>query len=121
MGNTPSAVPSAAPATHSSKHQSVGKRQRKREELKKSASTSTRTRPDAVIVSAGRTEEKKEEEKKEVAPIPQVPDSSLNQKKANKKNEKDAFVCNWLDRMANQKPYDPQELAVRGADGINPL
>eukprot|EP00796_Vickermania_ingenoplastis_P003592 gene3592-2533_t len=77
--------------------------------------SATKKKKDEVIVSAGRTEERKEVEKKETAKGGEQ-DTKSTQSKTSKKNEKDVFVCNWIDRMEHQKPFDPQELAVNGID-----
>lgn len=117
MGNAPPA-PSYAEVAPSAKHRSVEERQRKRMELnqkRSGAHTSTKKR-DAVIVSAGRVEDKKDLEKKEVVKDPDPDAKAAHTSKSTKKNEKDIFVCNWLDRMEAQKPFDPQELAVDGID-----
>lgn len=114
MGNAPSA---AQPAGGQTKHKSVEQRNKKREEVKqkKPAPVASKKRQDAVIVSAGRVETKKDVPKKEAAKAAE-PESKAADSHKGKKNEKEAFVCNWIDRMDNQRPFDPQELAVNGVD-----
>lgn len=117
MGNAPSA-PSPQEGGYVSKHRTVEERQRQRMESnnRRPGVNVASKKSNGIVVSAGRTEEKKEVEKKEVVKAPDPEVKAPNPAKTAKKNEKDIFVCNWIDRMEHAKLFDPQELAVDGAD-----